>query len=246
MKTKIFTILVMAIGLLASTNAFADNETVVSINSTITYTVSPTLGSGITAANYAWTLGSGGAIASGDGTNTITVTWSTAGTHTLSVQLTDSNGCLSEPISIDVTVNDSKWDLAAETNTTTCSLLTDNSSGNNQSTPLADETTFQVSITNPLTGDYIVDYQVSDGTTTATYSVNPYDESAPETITIGHAADGNLIAIFNNTGDTAKTVTVTVTKVTDPNGSEVTLGTKNSYTVTVNPKPIITGTGFSL
>ncbi|MEI7423817.1 MAG: YDG domain-containing protein, partial [Prolixibacteraceae bacterium] len=43
--------------------------------------------------NYVWTLSSGGTITSGSGTAAITIEWSTAGTHTLTVNYTGTNGC---------------------------------------------------------------------------------------------------------------------------------------------------------
>ncbi|MEI7982189.1 MAG: T9SS type A sorting domain-containing protein, partial [Bacteroidota bacterium] len=42
---------------------------------------------------YTWSISSGGTITAGSGTNTITVTWNTAGTQTVSVTYTNANGC---------------------------------------------------------------------------------------------------------------------------------------------------------
>ena len=44
---------------------------------------------------YTWAVSSGGTITSGQGTNTVTVTWNTAGTQTVSVTYTNSSitGC---------------------------------------------------------------------------------------------------------------------------------------------------------
>jgi len=47
--------------------------------------------SGMTA--YGWTLSSGGTITSGSGTASITILWSTAGSKTVGVNYTNSNGC---------------------------------------------------------------------------------------------------------------------------------------------------------
>jgi hypothetical protein len=44
--------------------------------------------------NYLWSISSGGMIVSGDGTEVINVLWSTAGTHSVSVNYTNANGCL--------------------------------------------------------------------------------------------------------------------------------------------------------
>ncbi|MFH1935958.1 MAG: T9SS type A sorting domain-containing protein [Bacteroidota bacterium] len=43
--------------------------------------------------NYTWGISAGGTITSGAGTDTITVTWDLAGTRSVSVNYTDSNGC---------------------------------------------------------------------------------------------------------------------------------------------------------
>jgi gliding motility-associated-like protein len=58
------------------------------------------------ATGYTWTLGSGGNIASGQGTNAITVNWTTAGVHTLSVVATNTCGT-SSAATVDVTVHPS-------------------------------------------------------------------------------------------------------------------------------------------
>ena len=56
-------------------------------SSGITYSTEP----GMT--NYQWTITPGGMITSGTGTNSIVVTWNTAGAQSLSVNYTNSNGC---------------------------------------------------------------------------------------------------------------------------------------------------------
>ncbi|MEI7831102.1 MAG: YDG domain-containing protein, partial [Prolixibacteraceae bacterium] len=44
--------------------------------------------------NYAWTLSSGGSISSESDPNTIAITWSTPGMHTITANYMDANGCL--------------------------------------------------------------------------------------------------------------------------------------------------------
>lgn len=57
-------------------------------------------------ANYVWTVPTGGTITSGQSTNSVNVTWSTAGNHTVTVNYENTNGCLSgTPATINVTVN---------------------------------------------------------------------------------------------------------------------------------------------
>ena len=57
---------------------------------------------------YTWTVSSGGIITSGGGTwnNSVTVTWTTQGTQSVSVNYTDGNGCSANPVPVYyVTVN---------------------------------------------------------------------------------------------------------------------------------------------
>ncbi len=56
--------------------------------------------------NYIWNISPGGTITAGAGTNIITVTWITAGTQSVTVNYTNSNGCSAgQPTSKTVTVN---------------------------------------------------------------------------------------------------------------------------------------------
>ncbi len=59
----------------------------VCLGSTHTYTTEP----GMT--GYNWTVSAGGAINSGQGSNTVSVTWSSSGSRTLRVTYTNTNGC---------------------------------------------------------------------------------------------------------------------------------------------------------
>ena len=55
---------------------------------------------------YIWTISAGGTITAGDGTNSITVTWNTTGSQTISVNYTDTFGCVALNATVyDVTVN---------------------------------------------------------------------------------------------------------------------------------------------
>jgi hypothetical protein len=55
---------------------------------------------------YTWTISAGGAITAGTGTNTVTVSWNTAGAQTISVNYTDGNSCPgASPTLKNVTVN---------------------------------------------------------------------------------------------------------------------------------------------
>ena len=65
---------------------------------TETYTYTESAGS-----SYEWII-TGGVISSGQGTATVEVVWSAAGSGTLSVQETDADGCVGEEVSLDVVI----------------------------------------------------------------------------------------------------------------------------------------------
>ena len=55
---------------------------------------------------YTWTVSAGGTIAAGAGTNTVTISWSTAGAQLVTVNYTNSNGCTAASATIyNITVN---------------------------------------------------------------------------------------------------------------------------------------------
>ena len=55
---------------------------------------------------YVWTISAGGTITAGQGTSTITVTWNTAGSQTVSVNYTNASGCSAPQATVyNVTVN---------------------------------------------------------------------------------------------------------------------------------------------
>ncbi len=54
---------------------------------------------------YVWNVSAGGTITAGAGTNSITVTWNTAGAQSVSVNFTPAAGCTATPVALPVTVN---------------------------------------------------------------------------------------------------------------------------------------------
>ena len=55
---------------------------------------------------YLWSVGAGGTITNGSGTNAITVTWNSPGSQTVSVNYTNANGCVAAiPTNYNVTIN---------------------------------------------------------------------------------------------------------------------------------------------
>lgn len=237
MKTRILSfLLVLGLGLFMANSAFAVNEVTVSKGSTNTYTV--TFGNGnATGATYAWSISPAGYTATLGNTASNSITWTAAGIYTITVVVTDGNGCISNEYTKVVTVQDSEWNLAGETNLVTCSMITTPAGSGN--TVSLNYTLFNVAVTNPFS-TYTVNYTVTDGTTTETLSATAYTQGTD--ITINHNANANMISIFTNTTNADKTVTVSVTSVLDSNNSSVTEVTPadHSYTITVNPRPTLT------
>ena len=93
-----------AIGLMAQGPYPNVGPQTVCIGTTAPYGVINTIGS-----SYTWSIipvaGGNGIIASGQGTNLITVNWTTAGTCTLQVIETNSSGCIGDPVQVLITVS---------------------------------------------------------------------------------------------------------------------------------------------
>ncbi len=70
--------------------------------------------------SYIWAV-TGGTITSGTGTNSITVTWNTAGTQTVGVTSTDGNGCTGTSAPYSVLVNPTPNAVATPASQTKCS-----------------------------------------------------------------------------------------------------------------------------
>jgi len=230
--------------------AFADDEQLVSPGGTYTYNVAQTNGNA-TLAVYHWSISGGLPADYTDITaqtgSSVSIKWNTPGSYTISVYVVDGTGCQSETVTRLVTVADTKLCLnaAGATNKQTCSLIT-TGNGNTSSTTWTPatpgDTKFDLDITNPaLTGTYTIHYNATDGinptgdlTTTVAVTAST---TATKAITISHATYVNL---FTNLGATAKNVTITVTKIVDPNSLDITAncGT-TSYTVSVAPRPLI-------
>ena len=68
------------------------------------YSINPATAGSI----YNWTISGGGLIASGQGTDQITVDWNSTpgGPYQITVIETDANGCLGDPVIVDVTIAD--------------------------------------------------------------------------------------------------------------------------------------------
>ncbi len=251
MKTKILSFLFLAGMVLVGMSTYADDEVNVTPGGTYTYNVSQTNGN-TTGAVFHWSISPG--IAGTDYTDitsetgeSVSVSWNTAGSYTISVYVVDGTGCQSETKTLDVTVNDTQFcvDAANATNKQTCSLIDGPANGNTTFTSWGtpENTQFDVSVTDPaIVGNYTIHYNATDGTNptgdlTATVTTTAIGTTATQSITISHATHPDL---FTNTGTTDKTVTIEVTKIVDPNSVDITAncGT-TSYDVIVSPQPII-------
>lgn len=172
-----------------------------------------------------------------------TITWNTVGDYVIRIIATDANGCKTEPIDLTVHVLDTQFCLGsganAPNNTTTCSLITTNTNGNNSSLP--SNHTFTVDISGTIAGDYTINYTVSSpGNTSYTGSeIVTATTSAQKEITFNQIS-GNLLALFTNTANTDKTVTVTINNIIDPNNNTITANCGTvSYTINVRETPVI-------
>ncbi|MCX6243595.1 MAG: T9SS type A sorting domain-containing protein [Bacteroidetes bacterium] len=140
---------------------------------------------------YTWTVSSGGSITAGSTTNDITVTWSTSGAKTVTVNYADGNGCgAATPTSYAVNV----YDLPVPTITGAGTICGIPSSGNHYITePLMSGYSWTVSAGGSITA----------GSTTNDITVT-WSTTGPKTVTVTYT-DGNGC---NPAAPTSKTVNV--------------------------------------
>jgi hypothetical protein len=239
MKKQILSFLfVLGLGIFMTNTAFAVNEGTATVGATKTYSVTPTLGTAVTAVAYEWVISGGGT-----GTSilsTIDVTWSAAGTYTVKARVKDSNGCYSDWSIKTVDVYATDYTIAGQTNTTTCSLINSpetsgNSTGANSN---AENTQFNVTLSGvPATGEntYTVIYTVGGS---APVTVSAYTSGTP--ITVTHTT---YPSVFVNATllPVNRAITVTSVKRTGETTAvpvKVTTGI-TTYNVSVLPKPTI-------
>ena len=162
--------------------------------------------------NYSWTI-NGGTITAGGGSsnNNVTVTWTNAGLNTLTVNYSDANGCTAtSPATFQTTANELPSISTAASTTSVC---------------------FSSAILTTL-----LSYSATTGLPT-TYSItwngSPSNSFSPITDAV---LNPSPITITVPANTTAGTYSGTIT-VKNANGC-VSLG--NTFTVTVNPIPVIT------
>lgn len=241
MKKRFFTFLTVAIGLLLSTNVFANNETDVSLNVLYTYSVNFNTGTE-TDAVYHWNITGGTAGTdftdiTGESGSSVGVTWNTAGTYSIEVYVVDGLGCQSETKTLSVTVTSETYCVSNQTNTTTCSLI-DSGSGNSTSSD-ADYFTFDVTISHPSTsGTYTINFTVDGTSGSKTITGVTAGTDKTETIQVNHS---EFTTEFTNTGSADVSVPIVITGVTNSSSNSVSeCSTPFTFTdISVHPKPVI-------
>ncbi|MEI7663311.1 MAG: T9SS type A sorting domain-containing protein, partial [Bacteroidota bacterium] len=143
---------------------------------------------------YVWTVSAGGAIASGQGTNTLQVTWTTTGPQTVTVNYANANGCMAlAPSTYNVTVNGTPGTAGTITGTATvCGG--------------AQGIAYSVA---PIAGALAYAWTVPAGATIATGA----NTNAITVNFAGNASSGNIIVAGNNlcgNGNTSPNFPVTV------------------------------------
>lgn len=245
MKTKILSfIFVLGLGLFMANNVFAQATGTANLGDSKTYTIttSSTLGDW-TSGTYAWSIDDvtaiqGGAATLNGSSLSKTVVWVKSGTFTITVIGTDAKGCLTEPITNQITVAAMEACINASgiTNQQICSLLTSTATGQADN----DETvSFPVTVSNSSVGKtYKIDYKFESGTEVYNGSITNYTPGADITVDINSTAE--LVTLFSKTNDGNKTVTVTVTGVTQEGTNlGISLCASPTYNITVYEKPAI-------
>lgn len=245
MKTKIFTFLVVLIGgLFMATSAFAQATGTANLGDSKTYTITPstTLGDW-TSGTYAWSIDDATAIQGGASTlsaSSLTkdIVWIKSGLFTITVVGTDAKGCLTEPVTIAVTVSamEACINTGGVVNQQICSLLASSASGQASNGEIV---SFPVSISNSSIGKkYKVEYTLTSGSETYSNSVSGYVPGDAITVDINSAPA--LVTLFSKATDGNKTVTVTVTGVTqETTNLPISLCSSPTYDITVYEKPAI-------
>jgi len=172
---------------------------------------------------YTWAISAGGFISAGGGTNTVTVTWTTAGAQWISIDFTSATGCTTTaPTVLDVTVN---------------ALLPASLTIVVSANPVCQGTTANFTAT-PANGGATPSYQwqvngVNQGTNSPNFSYVPANNDQVKCImtssygcATGSPATSNtvLMAVSNN-------LPVSVSIVASPSG-QICQGTIVTYTAT--------------
>lgn len=267
MKTKIFSLLVLAIGLLVNTNAFAQPTGLVTESTRITSS-SADKGSTQTYAfaspvsGFKWNIilksGTGTApTAPTDTDNSVDITWGSSvvagDVYQVTAYIIDGNGCYSELYAFEVTITDAVLCIAnaAETvggtaveapvGTTTCSLIESNTGGNSSGAP--DETIFYLTVKGGVpNATYDTYYSIKDGSSSAVEVTTPVSFAVDAS---GNGAakvtlsHASYVALFTNEGSSDKTVTIAATKMVVGLNTSTNVCADPDFDVTVHATPTI-------
>ena len=264
MKTKIFTLLLVAVGVMASISASAAGVATPSPGESATYSVTSTFT--IPSDGYEWHIYNDGTTTAATtaytgtlgNTNSITVVWTAASagnSYDVWVQATDENGCLTDPMIYDVTVSapilclatSSTGDVggdstAAPIGTTACSILTTDATGYSGAGSAGEETTFYATLTGGApSASYTVTYTIASGLA-ATATVTTTDVLTTDTNGAGALAITVASTAYPAHFDAVSadnTVTIAVTEVTIGAVTVSNTCASNSYAVTVKQLPTI-------
>lgn len=238
--------MILALGLMVSTSAFAQQPTTVASSkaisakdgSTVTYSVTGT-------GTFHWHLDDGSTTV-GDltsTTNSVDITWDDAtpgDTYNLDVYLVDAEGCYSELYRYEITIQPVVLSIA-DAVTETCSFLASNgSSGNTDSgsdiiefTVTADADGAQT----PITVNYSITATNVDGSGT---NVSETGSDEVELTANSGTLEVNINQYFVNTSGSDVVYTITITSATDVDGNSLTIATDNDEaTISVHSVPTI-------
>lgn len=213
-------------------------------NAVVDYSVQLTTGNG-TGVTYQWSVDGGTSTnLSAITGNSATITWDgAAGTYTLTVQATDGNGCLTEPITKTITIEEpgNAVFASATGNTTVCSDL----SGGEGSSPAHTQSIFNVTYDGTANLESAtVTIQNPDGNYVDLNGTVLADQSSPNVVVNNDNTDKEIqVSVtdaWENTGSSDVAFTVTLVSVKTTDGAVVNAAaTGATRTITVSPKPVI-------
>jgi hypothetical protein len=210
------------------------------------YTVTLTTGNE-TGAVYSWTATGGTSTdLSAINGDTAQITWDgTPGAYTLTVQVTDGNGCSSEEISQDITIVSagSIFFASAYPNTETCSDLGDGTKGSN---PAHSQSDFAITYNGSANlTSAVVTIENPDGKYVGIDGVELTDQTQPEVTLSNDGSDKQIdfsvVDSWENTGSTLVYFNIKLISVITDDSSSISANSSADIvrTIGIRPKPVI-------
>jgi len=259
MKTRILSFLIMALGLMVSTSAFAQPLTPTGSSkiatavdgSTVVYSVTDLSTADV---KYVWKLSGGSTSIDGAaytaGTNlekiigtddpaySVSINWNDAAPNTtyyLDVYVIDATGCYSEMKRTEITIDSQTIDLDAGQVATICSWLPDQDVTGNSDSDL---------------DQVVLDFTTNGGISPVdiTYTITCAALSVSETVTVNNVAltsatTGKLTVVitnkFENTSGSDKVFLIEITSATDDSGNAMLTPGDITSSITVHSVPVI-------